>query len=164
MAPEKFSTWVKAFHRAGGKHCSCQVQKVQCRFLQSVLCSSVGGVNLASSFPGILLPCFFFLSRAARVVGIFPWSPVSWQGRSTPVSDGSNGRCGRQRAQQGATPFSTAQATRMLRVAVLSSVTIAAPSPLPVTHGTRSLPPVSPVGRSVASRQIPLIQTESIQA
>ena len=126
-------SWLQKNFPRGSKHSIEQVastvhrvQKIQredqrAEFRSAVSFSSVTIVNLASSFPGILLPCFFFLSRAARVVGIFPWSPVSWQGRSTPVSDGSNGRCGRQRAQQGATPFSTARTTPRLRVAVLSA-------------------------------------------
>jgi hypothetical protein len=70
--------------------------------------------SLAACFP-----CSFFLSRVARTAGVFLWSPVSWQGLGSPVSDGSDGRCGRQRAQRGATPFSTAQTTPSLRVAIL---------------------------------------------
>ena len=121
-----------SFRRAGGVHCVRQIS-VKFRELNLIVSFPSGGVATISPVPPLAPSSLFsLLIRAphARLAACGRWWRWVTSTPATPEVPVAS-RHGHQRAApQNGVPR-TAQATRKLRVAVLSSVIIAEPSPWP---------------------------------
>ena len=142
----------KSFHRTGGPHCFCQDSEFsvqfsrQCRFLQN------RGVNLASACIGALLtaPTSYPVRRTVVWTGASVGGDVSRQRRRLPQWQnhpwrltGASTAIRRRSAPPTPPGASTWPSFPPLRAAE--------PSPWPERRRACSLPPTSPVRRSVGN-------------